>query len=93
MSQNESPLGLLQECVVAGGSPSDVTANSNNMRCRPRGGQEESSSPVDLFMDVMRTKAASVPALFSSKASSKANAHAALRQDFNLSTRVWGATQ
>ena len=92
MSQNETPLGLLQECVVAGGSPSDVTANNHNMRCRPRDGQEE-SSPVDLFMDVLRTRAASVPALFSSTAPSKANAHAALRQDFNLSTRVWGGTQ
>eukprot|EP00571_Detonula_confervacea_P011216 CAMPEP_0172298586 /NCGR_PEP_ID=MMETSP1058-20130122/1174_1 /TAXON_ID=83371 /ORGANISM="Detonula confervacea, Strain CCMP 353" /LENGTH=98 /DNA_ID=CAMNT_0013007865 /DNA_START=124 /DNA_END=420 /DNA_ORIENTATION=+ len=92
MSQNgSSPLHLLQECVVAGGASDMDMSSSLPPRCQQRNNEESLSSPIDIFMDVLRTKTASIQPYFSLDSSSAATtAHSALIQDFNLSTKVWG---
>mmetsp|Transcript_38889 Transcript_38889/g.81347 ORF Transcript_38889/g.81347 Transcript_38889/m.81347 type:complete len:97 (-) Transcript_38889:245-535(-) len=91
MSQNESALSLLQECVVDRGGASSSDANNIPTRCRQRNNEEPSSSPVNLFMDILKTKAASMQQEYGSSPSTKtATAHSALIQDFNHSSKVWG---
>eukprot|EP00578_Thalassiosira_sp_NH16_P007676 CAMPEP_0181115900 /NCGR_PEP_ID=MMETSP1071-20121207/21670_1 /TAXON_ID=35127 /ORGANISM="Thalassiosira sp., Strain NH16" /LENGTH=97 /DNA_ID=CAMNT_0023200121 /DNA_START=126 /DNA_END=419 /DNA_ORIENTATION=- len=95
MTQNESSsLHLLQECIVAGGEVStDVNMSSMLPRCQARKNDEESSSPMNIFMDVLRSKASSIHQTYGSASSSgsSAAAHSALIQDFNLSSKVWAS--
>eukprot|EP00580_Thalassiosira_gravida_P017307 CAMPEP_0201666368 /NCGR_PEP_ID=MMETSP0494-20130426/7732_1 /ASSEMBLY_ACC=CAM_ASM_000839 /TAXON_ID=420259 /ORGANISM="Thalassiosira gravida, Strain GMp14c1" /LENGTH=90 /DNA_ID=CAMNT_0048145553 /DNA_START=64 /DNA_END=333 /DNA_ORIENTATION=- len=90
MSQNESPLSLLQECVVARGGDSSSDVNDIPIRCQQRNNEEPSPSPINFFMDILKTKAASMQQEYGTSPSMKtATAHSALIQDFNHSTKVW----
>lgn len=89
MSPNESPLSLLQECIVAGGaSEMNVSTQMQPMRCQPKSNEESPSSAVNIFMEVLRSKASTMQPYFASN--DTATAHSALRQDFNRSAKVWG---
>ncbi len=88
---NESPLHLLQECIYAGGAADlNLNAASSSKLCQPM--SEDGSLQMNYFMDILRTKATSLRPYFSSTSNETSHAHSSLRQDFNLSTKVWGVS-
>ena len=85
MSQSESPVNLLQDCVVGAGSASDAT----DIKCHQKY-EKGDGSPMNILIDVLSNKAASIKSFVSSDGSSAKSAHSTLIHDFNMSTRVWG---
>ena len=85
MSQSESPVNLLQDCVVGAGSASDAT----DIKCHQKY-EKGDGSPMNIIIDVLSNKAASIKSFVSSDGSSAKSAHSTLIHDFNMSTRVWG---
>ena len=90
-SSSSTPLNLLQDCIIAGsGATSDNDINMQR-KCQQqvRDGESSSSTPFHNFMDILRDRATSSVFTTSSN-NSKANAYSNMRQDFNISSKVWG---
>ena len=84
MSQNESPLTLLQQCVLTAGGPSDM------MQCQQYNSNNQEST-AEFFINVLKTKASSsISSSPFSSSNSLASAYSDSRSDFNLSSQVWG---
>ena len=54
-----------------------------------RDGESSTTTPFYNFMDILRDRATSTSSVFTSN-NSKANAYSNMRQDFNISSKVWG---
>ncbi|KAL7463443.1 hypothetical protein ACHAXS_005288 [Conticribra weissflogii] len=94
-TQNEK-LGMLQECIVASATSTNSSEVDTLRTCqRQHGyGSNQGSSPMNIFMEVLKCRVDDLQASFGSKSSfaspsSAGNAHAALIQDFNMSSKVW----
>lgn len=91
-SSSSTPLNLLQDCIIAGSGANNSDNDINMQRkCQQqvRDGESSSSTPFHNFMDILRDRATSSVFTTSSN-NSKANAYSNMRQDFNISSKVWG---
>jgi len=93
-TSTSTPLNLLQDCIIAG-SGANKSDNDINMqrKCQQlRDGESSSSTPFHNFMDILRDRAtSSTSSVFTTSSNnSKANAYSNMRQDFNISSKVWG---
>ena len=90
---SSTPLNLLQDCIIAS-SGANNSENDIKMqrKCQQqvRDGESTSSTPFHNFMDILRDRASSSTSVFAtSNNNSKANAYSNMRQDFNISSKVW----
>ena len=89
---NESsttPLNLLQDCILAGGATNSDDINMQRKCQQQLRDGESTSTPFHNFMDILRGRATSSTSVFTSNYNSKANAYSNMRQDFNISSKVW----
>ena len=93
-SSSTTPLNLLQDCIIAGSGANNSDNDINMQRkCQQQirdGESSSSTTPFHNFMDILRDRATSSVFTTSSNNSSKANAYSNMRQDFNISSKVWG---
>ena len=91
-STSSTPLNLLQDCIIAGSgannSDNDIMQRKCQQQLRDGESSPSSSTPFHNFMDILRDRATS--SVFTSSNNSKANAYSNMRQDFNISSKVWG---
>ena len=87
---SSTPLNLLQDCIIAGSGANNSDNDINMQRkCQQLRDGESSTTPFHNFMDILRDRATST-SVFTSNNNSKANAYSNMRQDFNISSKVWG---
>jgi len=87
---SSTPLNLLQDCIIAGSGANNSNDINMQRKCQQQLRDAESSStPFHNFMDILRDRATS-SAVFATSSNSKANAYSNMRQDFNISSKVWG---
>ena len=90
-SSSSTPLNLLQDCILAGGANNSDNDINMQRKCQQqiRDGESSSATPFHNFMDILRDRATS-STVFATSSNSKANAYSNMRQDFNISSKVWG---
>mmetsp|Transcript_7676 Transcript_7676/g.16794 ORF Transcript_7676/g.16794 Transcript_7676/m.16794 type:complete len:111 (+) Transcript_7676:321-653(+) len=92
-TRNEK-LGMLQECIAAGSTSTNASKSDIIRTCQQQFGYgSKQGSPMNIFLEVLKSRVddlqSSLSIASSSSSSSTRNAHTALIQDFNTSSKVW----
>mmetsp|Transcript_17323 Transcript_17323/g.35114 ORF Transcript_17323/g.35114 Transcript_17323/m.35114 type:complete len:111 (+) Transcript_17323:300-632(+) len=92
-TQNEK-LGMLQECIAAGSTSTNASKSDIIRTCQQQFGYgSKQGSPMNIFLEVLKSRVDDLQSALStastSSSSSTRNAHTALIQDFNTSSKVW----
>mmetsp|Transcript_14119 Transcript_14119/g.28740 ORF Transcript_14119/g.28740 Transcript_14119/m.28740 type:complete len:111 (+) Transcript_14119:334-666(+) len=92
-TQNEK-LGMLQECIAAGSASTNASKADTIKTCQQQFGYgSKQGSPMNIFLEVLKSRVDDLQSALStastSSSSSTRNAHTALIQDFNTSSKVW----
>jgi len=86
---SSTPLNLLQDCINAGSGANNSDNDINMQRKCQQQVRESSTTPFHNFMDILRDRATSSTSSVFTSNNSKANAYSNMRQDFNISSKVW----